>query len=137
MCNATAVTALVTENTGKSVSASTCLPVVIKARPPQTSTTGLPSTEATTCRPISPRLLMAASRASWTMLFGFVAIVLPPAPSWSRRYVPAYKPFSSRNTILAFITPPLAPAPPPPAEQACAVHGRRDVSRHGDDGLDQ
>src|ERR1700730_2160746 len=93
MCNATAVTALVTENTGKSVSASTCLPVVIKARPPQTSTTGLPSTEATTCRPISPRLLMAASRASWTMLFGFVAIVLPPAPSWSRRYVPAYTTF--------------------------------------------
>src|SRR6516225_677171 len=32
---------------------------------------------------------MAASTASWTMLFGFVAIVLPPAPSWSRRYVPA------------------------------------------------
>src|SRR6516165_7275983 len=42
MCNATAVTALVTENTGKSVSASTCLPVVISARPPQTSTTCLP-----------------------------------------------------------------------------------------------
>src|SRR5712671_3090509 len=39
------------------------------------------------------------------------------------------QPFSSRNAILAFITPPLAPAPPPPAEQACAVHGRRDVSR--------
>src|SRR5215472_8625871 len=34
MCNATAVIALVTENTGKSVSASTCLPVVISARPP-------------------------------------------------------------------------------------------------------
>src|SRR6516225_8704210 len=33
---------------------------------------------------------MAASTASWTMLFGFVAIVLPPAPSWSRRYVPAH-----------------------------------------------
>ena len=46
------------------------------------------------------------------------------------------QPFSSRNAILAFITPPLAPAPPPPAEQACAVHGHRDVSRHGDDGLD-
>src|SRR6516165_6782952 len=27
------------------------------------------------------------------MLFGFVAIVLPPAPSWSRRYVPAYTTF--------------------------------------------
>src|ERR1700724_380375 len=36
---------------------------------------------------------MAASTASWTMLFGFVAIVLPPAPSWSRRYVPAYTTF--------------------------------------------
>src|SRR5712671_2220488 len=36
---------------------------------------------------------MAASTASWTMLFGFVAIVLPPAPSWSRRYVPAHTTF--------------------------------------------
>src|SRR5215470_13044610 len=44
MCNAIAVTALVTENTGKSVSASTFLPVFASARPPQTSTTCLPST---------------------------------------------------------------------------------------------
>src|SRR5215472_4248645 len=36
---------------------------------------------------------MAASTASWTMLFGFVAIVLPPALSWSRRYVPAHTTF--------------------------------------------
>src|SRR6516165_8457690 len=53
---------------------------------------------------------MAASTASWTMLFGFVAIVLPPAPSWSRRYVPAYTtfllkkrhpcPYPSRSKLL-------------------------------------
>src|SRR5215831_8958053 len=134
MCNATAVTALVTENTGKSVSASTCLPVVISARPPQTSTTCLPST----CRPISPRLLMAASTASWTMLFGFVAIVLPPAPSWSRRYVPAHTTFLLKKTpslplSLLHLRQRLLRL----RGRACAVHGRRDVSRRGDDGLDQ
>src|SRR5215469_440213 len=36
------------------------------------------------------------------------------------------QPFSSRNAILAFITPPLAPAPPPPPDQlielAIVVH---------------
>src|SRR5262252_6044845 len=58
---------------------------------------------------------MAASTASWTILFGFVVIVLPPAPSWSSRYVPAHTPFSSGDIILAFIAPPLALAPPPPA----------------------
>src|SRR6516162_7896074 len=137
MCNATAVTALVTENTGKTVSASTCLPVVISARPPQTSTTCLPSTWATTCRPISPRLLMAASTASWTMLFGFVAIVLPPAPSWSRRYVPAYTTFLLKKRHPCLILLHLRQRLLRLREQACAVHGRRDVSRHGDDGLDQ
>src|SRR5262245_56906352 len=40
---------------------------------------------------------MAASTASWTMLFGSAAIVLRPTPSWSSRYVPAHTAFLSRR----------------------------------------
>src|SRR5215469_1124337 len=85
--------------------------------------------------PISPRLLIAVSTASWTMLFGFVAIVLPPAPSWSRRIC-----LSLHNLLLEKRHPCLYHSSTLRhrllrlREHACAVHGRRDVSRHCDDG---
>src|SRR2546422_308217 len=40
---------------------------------------------------------MAASTAAWTMLFGVVAIVLPPAPAWTSRYVPVHPAFLLRR----------------------------------------
>jgi hypothetical protein len=46
------------------------------------------------------------------------------------------QPFSSRNAILALSLLHLRQRLLRLREQACAVHGHRDVSRHGDDGLD-
>src|SRR6516164_4409045 len=74
---------------------------------------------------------MAASTASWTMLFGFVAIVLPPAPSWSRRYVPAYTTFLLKKRHPCLITPPLRSAPtfPRVGSQASDMSRRRKLGR--------
>src|ERR1700738_961560 len=47
------------------------------------------------------------------------------------------QPFSSRNPILALSLLHLRQRLLRLREQACAVHGRRDVSRPGDDGLEQ
>jgi len=47
------------------------------------------------------------------------------------------QPFSSRNAILALSLLHLRQRLLRLREQACAVHGRRDVLRHGDDGLEQ
>src|SRR5689334_10923272 len=65
---------------------------------------------------------------SWTLLFGVVAIILPPPPSWTSRYVPAQTAFPLGDIILAFTAPPLVPAPPPPAAARMSCPWR-DTSR--------
>src|SRR6266702_7917504 len=55
---------------------------------------------------------MAASTASWTMLCGSAAIVLPPAPAWTSQYFPAStasllrRPYPGLNEEECRATPP-------------------------------